>query len=293
MDKISVITPSFNQGRFIERTIHSVLSQNIIDLEYVIVDGGSSDNTIDVLKKYKGKLRWISEVDAGQADAVNKGINMTSGAIIGWLNSDDIYYPEAIKTACDYFATHPEVDIVYGQANHIDEFDQIIQRYDVRPWNIKKLKSLCYISQPATFFRRRVVERFGLLDVDLNYCMDYEYWLRLAFGGARFAYIKEVLAGSRFYPETKTCSAPVEAHKEVIIMLQKKVSTIPTRWFISYAYAIEKTENKLQIKSLRFVFKVLVTSLRVVTQWNERLWILLTYPWVIIGTMYAKRRTKL
>lgn len=270
---ISIITPSFNQGQYIERTIQSVLSQSISSpayLEYIIIDGGSRDNTIQILNQYShaSPLRFISEKDRGQAHAVNKGLQLSSGDIIGWLNSDDIYYPHAVQTILDLFAQHPDVDVIYGQANHIDQQDQFLERYPTKSWHSERLKQTCFISQPAVFFRRRLLERFGLLDETLHYCMDYEYWLRLALNGVKFLYLEKILAGSRLYPETKTLSAPEKATLEAMNMLQKKLKYIPMSWLITYAIVCVKSKTRLRMPQWRYVITVIALGIISAFRWN-------------------------
>ena len=174
---ISVITPSFQQGRFIERTIQSVLNQEGNDFEHFVVDGGSSDETLNILKKYEHCLTWISESDDGQAHAIDKGLAMSTGEIIAWINSDDIYYPHAFKQISSLFEANPDIAVVYGQADWIDEADEIIASYPTRSWDYNQLTRECYLCQPAVFFRRSLVDRLGGLNPSLQYCMDYELWL--------------------------------------------------------------------------------------------------------------------
>ena len=245
--KVSIVTPSYNQGEFLERTIESVLSQNWPSLEYFIFDGGSTDSTIDILWKYGDRVQWESQKDQGQADAVNKGLEALTGDIIGWLNSDDVYYPGAIECVIEYFSEHPDVDVVYGMADHIDANDKPFEPYPTEQWDFQRLKWTCFLCQPAVFFRRSVVERNGLLDVNLKYCMDYEYWLRLGAAGVCFGYLEQKLAGSRMYPSNKTLGQRVQAHQEIVEMFRQRFGYASPRWLSNYAVVVAEA-HKLEIE---------------------------------------------
>jgi len=265
---ISIITPSFNQARYVERTIQSVLFQDIPDLEYFVIDGGSKDETLSILQRYSKSLTFISEKDNGQADAVNKGLKRVTGDIIGWLNSDDIYYPDTLKKIKCYFANHPDVDVVYGEAYHIDQNDEVIDRYPTETWDISRLIKTCFIAQPTVFLRRKVLQKYGYLNETLEYCLDYEYWLRLAGQGVRFGYLKEILAGSRLYPETKTCSAPLKAQREALQMLKNQIGYVPHEWLITYAITVIKNQTSLRYPKLRFLILTGCIALREAYYWN-------------------------
>jgi len=267
--KVSVITPSYNQGRFIERTLNSVSSQVGVELEHIVVDGGSSDQTVEILKAFKPTVRWVSERDKGQTDAVNKGLRATTGEIIGWLNSDDVYYPGAIAKVVAFFDSNPEIDVVYGMADHIDLEDRAFEPYPTESWDFQRLKETCFICQPALFFRRRLVEQYGYLDDTLNYCMDYEYWLRLGKAGVRFVYFEEKLAGSRMYPDNKTLGAKVKVHREINNMFKQSFGRVPDKWLFNYAHALAEERFASDRNKVTFVFVVGALSIFSSLKWNS------------------------
>jgi len=232
---ISVITPSFNQGAFIARTLASVATQSYPPLEHLVFDGGSSDNTLTVLLQAGRTVHWVSQPDGGQADAVNQGLKAARGDVIAWINSDDIYYPQAFALVAARFAADPTLDVVYGDADHIDLQDEPFEPYPTAAWDPLLLPHVCFICQPALFFRRRVLDRVGLLNPRLRYCMDYEFWLRLEAAGCRVAYLPSKLAGSRLYPSNKTLANKPAVHREIAEMLLARTGTVPLRWVVAYA----------------------------------------------------------
>jgi len=270
---ISVITPSYNQGRFIERTIRSVSDQDEPALEHFVVDGGSSDETLDILRAYETRVRWVSEKDNGQADAVNKGIKATTGDIIGWLNSDDIYYPGALAAVSRFFEDNPECHVVYGNADHIHTDDRVIEPYYTEDWDYERLKEICFICQPALFLRRNVTEWAGFLDDSLRYCMDYEYWLRLG-ESVPFARINNRLAGSRMYEENKTVGSRVAVHREMNDMLRNRLGVVPDKWIYNYAHAVvdkKGYERDTPVKEFRYILALIRVSTVSFIRWRRNL----------------------
>jgi GT2 family glycosyltransferase len=213
---VSIITPSYNQAQFIEATIESVLGQTYPNIEYIVMDGGSKDATVDILRRYDGRLTWVSERDRGQADAVNKGFARARGEIVAWLNSDDVYYPEAVAHAVKYLSEHPEVDMVYGDGDIIDAEGRVVKRFaNTEPYDLWRLVHVWdYIMQPATFFRRSAWEQAGGLDIDLHWCLDWDLWIKMGLK-APIAYLPEVLACSREYEATKTSTGGWKRLREI------------------------------------------------------------------------------
>jgi glycosyltransferase involved in cell wall biosynthesis len=270
--KVSIVTPSYNQGQFIRRTLQSVAQQRSKDyeLEHVIFDGASTDNTVEILEQFTPPVRWVSSPDKGQTNAVNMGISATSGEIIGWLNSDDVYYPNAIPVVVKYFLEHPDVDVIYGQADHIDVNDIAFESYPTESWDFERLKETCFICQPALFFRRRVVYENGLLNESLNFCMDYEYWLRLGRAKTKFLYIEEKLAGSRLYADNKTLGSRIKVHREINHVFRRLFGIVPDRWLFNYAHVVVEQWNLNKLQFLR-VWAIAILSGCSAFFWNKKI----------------------
>jgi glycosyltransferase involved in cell wall biosynthesis len=210
LPRITIVTPCLNQGRYIERTIRSVLNQHYPDLEYRIVDGGSSDGTIGVLKQFGSQIRWTSERDRGQSHAINKGLALATGEVCGFLNADDLYEEGALMRVGEYFAAFPERVWMTGRCRIIDTDDREIRKpvtvyknFWLRLGSYGILEVLNYISQPATFWRRRVMEEMGPLSEELFYGMDYDFWLRIG-KKYRLGTVPHYLASFRVHSSSKT-----------------------------------------------------------------------------------------
>ena len=203
--KLSIVTPSHNQGQFIEDAIQAVLRQDFPEFEHIIIDNCSTDSTVEVLKKYR-HLKWISEPDRGQSDAINKGFRMATGDIIGWLNADDLYLPNCFYTISTFLGNHPNVDIVYGDYRWIDHKNSLIQLRRELDFDLFMLKYLhiLYIPTTSTFFKRKLLDENNFLDVTYHYAMDYEFFLRLALKGYKFAHLKAFVADYRWHSTSKT-----------------------------------------------------------------------------------------
>lgn len=179
---VSIITPSYNQAPFIEETIQSVLSQDYPNLEYIIIDGGSMDGARQIIERYAHHLAsWVSERDAGQTEAINKGFARARGEILAWINSDDTYLPGAISEAVAYLQAHPQTGMVYGDANLVNEAGQVLGKFPARQTNYRRLRrGYVHIPQQSSFFRADLWRKVGPLDPTFYFAMDYDLWVRLA-----------------------------------------------------------------------------------------------------------------
>lgn len=228
--KIALVTPSFNQSPYIRRTIDSILTQGYPRLDYVVVDGGSTDGTLELLRSYGSRLRWISEPDRGQSDAINKGFRMVEGEIQGYLNSDDVLLPGSLAAVGDFFSQNPNALWLSGFCRIIDAHDRpvqsLVRRYKnfllrhYRPWTLVMIN---YISQMATFWRSSAVDRIGTFSLDQHLVMDYEYWLRLSRLG-RPGILHQELAAFRLHDEAKSTHRYIEQFRQSAKVAMRQTS---------------------------------------------------------------------
>jgi glycosyltransferase involved in cell wall biosynthesis len=202
---VSIVTPSYNQAPFLESTIRSVLDQDYPNVEYIIVDGGSDDGSPEIIRKYAHRLAWwVSEKDRGQTDAINKGFSHARGEILAWLNSDDVYEPNAVREAVEILKNHPKVGMVYGDANFIDEKGHVIGRFPAAQTDLSRLRrGYVHIPQQSAFWRADLWRRVGPLDPSFYFAMDYDLWVRLA-GLTELMYAPRVWADFRLHSGGKT-----------------------------------------------------------------------------------------
>ena len=214
--KISVVTPSYNQGAYLEATLRSLLEQNYADLELIVIDGGSTDQSVEIIRQYEARLsHWESAKDRGQSHALNKGFAHVHGEIWTWLNSDDLLEIGVLQKIADTFRQNPEVGVVYGDCVYVaQDGETVIEKFSGEPYSRVRHLAHRFIAQPSCFFRTSMVP--PAVREELNYCMDYDLWLRLAERGVKFHYVPEVFSRYRLHDESKSVSALVALHREIV-----------------------------------------------------------------------------
>ncbi len=248
---VSIVTPSYNQGKFIKATIESILSQDYPNIEHFVADGGSTDETVDILKEYDKKITWVSETDKGQTDAINKGLRNTTGDIVAYLNSDDVYLPGTISYIVEMFQKNPDIEFIYGDFHAIDEEGEIIDRIKTIPFDSNiLLYDANFISQPASFYRKSLIEKIGLFDDTLHYLMDYEFFLRAAKRKVNFKLAKRYLSAIRYHGNCKTLTGSEPWADE-----RRALKELYSRHHTKYTSA--KTVLKIIYRTKRYLLLIL------------------------------------
>ncbi|MBI3159761.1 MAG: glycosyltransferase [Chloroflexi bacterium] len=219
MTAVSIITPSYNQAAFLKDAIESVLAQDVPGLEYIVIDGGSTDGSVEIIRDYAGRLAyWASEPDSGQADAINKGLARARGDVVAWLNSDDVYRPGAVGSALAALDADPALAVVYADLDSMDAEGRVFHTIRYAPYTLLDLLAFRIIGQPTVFFRRAALERAGRLDPGYHFLLDHHLWLRLAqHGGMR--YLPQTLAAARHHPAAKNTAQAARFGEEVYRIL--------------------------------------------------------------------------
>lgn len=293
--RISIITPSYNQGEFIEETIRSVLLQGYPNLEYLIIDGGSTDQTIDIIRKYEPWLTyWVSEPDRGQTHAINKGLARATGDILAYLNSDDYYLPGTLFKVADHFRQHPETDLLHGRCRYVNQQGQKIgeQWGDITAlaeildlWNVWWNQR--QFVQPEVFWSRRIANQIGCFNEALHYVMDYEYWCRILQAGGQVHRIDDEFTCFRL-TDTQKSNQSQQVADELRAVVQ------PWLWDRSIALQLSK---RLELQSQWLYDAVLLKTIEQsigagegrIDRWLKSVRLLLRYPQILFTTQFRQR----
>lgn len=294
--RISIITPSFNQGHFIEETIQSVLSQNYPNLEYIIIDGGSTDQTVEIIQQYEDQITyWISERDRGQTHAINKGLDRATGDILAYLNSDDYYLPGTLHKVAEYFRQFPQTDLLHGRCRYVNEqgdkigeqfgniqsFEEVVDIWEV--WWKKR-----QFVQPEVFWSRRIMKKVGSFNESLHYVMDYDYWCRILQLQGQVGRLDEELSCFRFTADQKSNQSEKVA-QELLELVQ------PILWSSSTALNGRKQLQGKWLYQTQFIPQI-ATSVEcgesTVLRWLKAMYLLLQHPQILLAPNLQQRLTR-
>ena len=246
LPRISIVTPVLNGARFLPRAIESVLAQAYPHLEYIVVDGGSRDGTLEVARSYGERVRTIVLDGANQAQALNAGFAVAGGEVFAFLNADDAYLPGAVEAALAALEAKPRAPFVYGEADHVDEAGAILGAYPVQAFDASALARRCIVCQPAAFFRAAAFRAAGGFDSGLNYALDYDLWIRLARAGDPWKFDAKV-AQSRMHAANKTLSRRRAAYAETMRVLRRHYGYVPYAWGVAYsAHVLDRRDHFFQ-----------------------------------------------
>lgn len=293
--RISIITPSYNQGHFIEETIRSVLLQGYPNIEYIIIDGGSTDNTVEIIKKYENAISyWVTESDNGQTHAINKGLAKATGDIIAYLNSDDYYLPGTLFKVAEHFRQFPEADLMHGicryvneegekigeQFGHIEQLEEILDLWNVW-WKQRQFV------QPEVFWTKRITEKVGLFKEELNFVMDYDYWCRIIESGGLVKRIDCELSCFRFTDHQKS-NQSVKVADELLQVVQAILWSDSTKITLQKRWSLQG--NWLyQTVFLKQVEMSLIEKDHKLTRYIKLFKIILTYPHILFSSGFYQR----
>jgi len=240
---VSIIVPSFQQGPFIRECLNSLVTQDGVNLEVIVFDSCSSDETREILEEFNHLVDLHIEKDLGQAHAINKGLKKCRGRVVGFLNSDDFLLPGSLRKVLDCWALNPSIDLLYGKAKYVGIDGSFLNDYRTQDWNWGNFLGECFICQPAAFWSRRIMEKIGLLDQNLHCSLDYDYWLRIVQAGGLVRHLDVYLACSRDYPQTKTRNLRNIVFIENFEISLKRLGYVHRSWISQYMdyYKYEKS----------------------------------------------------